>query len=263
MITTAQEYFSNLSLLHNVNQPIYALLPSAEAIYNVDLNNRKIDAPKTLSIEKDHKSEVVYFSVDRFADYMDLAYTCCVIQYNVTRKVGGKMGNKTYFYPVPFFDIYTKADEGKMLFPWCLDASVTASSGVVEFAICFFKIGTRITDNGQAEYIYTYNLNTLPAKSQIVKGIEEHEITTEEEVVLANLQYKNLWNAVNEIRESGVSASLFWTVLPDDFTDPDVDDSAITQELTAIQSEIEQNRDNLLKVEGTEEDDSAEETPSV
>lgn len=247
MITTDQEYFSNLSLLYNVNQPIYALLPSAEVIYNVDLNNRKIDAPEILSIEKDHKSEVVYFSVNRFADYMDLAQTCCVIQYNVSRKINGKTVNKTYFYPVPFFDIYTKADEGKMLFPWCLDASVTVSSGDVEFAICFFKIGTRITDNGQAEYIYTYNLNTLPAKSKIIKGIEEHEITTKEEVTLANLQYKNLWNAINGILENGVSTSLFWTVLPNDFTDPDVDDSAITQELTTIQSEIEQNLDELLK----------------
>lgn len=242
--TTTQEYFSNLSLLHNVNAPAYALLSSANNIYNIDLNTRKIDAPKVLSVEKDHKSEVVYFSVDRFADYMDLANTCCIIQYNVERKIDGKPVKKSYYYPVPFFDIYSKAKEQKIIFPWCLDTSVTATSGYVEFSIQFFKTGTHIKDNGEAELIYTYNLRTLPAQSEVVKGIFDHEITNADELLLVQEQYNKLWGAISALEE-GIATQLYWTILPDDFTVPEVDDSEIKQEMTTIQDGIEENIEEL------------------
>ena len=70
MVTTALEYYSKLNLVLNENPPMYARLPSAENIYNIDLNTRSVEAPDTLSIETDHKSKVIYFAVDRFADYM-------------------------------------------------------------------------------------------------------------------------------------------------------------------------------------------------
>lgn len=244
-ITTTQEYFANLSVLYNVNQPVYASLPAAETIYNINLNTRKISAPKMLSIEKDHKAEVIYFCVDRFADYMDLAQTCCVIQYNVQRREDGKTIQKSYFYPVPYFDIYKKAREHKIIFPWILDASVTSASGIVEFSIQFFKIGQHITDSGVAELIYTYNLNTLPAKSEVVKGIKQYEITSEEEQILANNQYNLLWSAINTIQQNGVTSKLYWTILPDDFTDPTVDPGENGEIMTAIQNEIDENLQNL------------------
>lgn len=226
MITSAQEYFSNLDLLYNVNEPVYALLPAAGNVYNIDLNTRSVEAPDTLSIETDHKSKVIYFAVDRFADYMDLSTTRCVVQYNIQ--------GKTRFYPVPFFDIYNKAHEGKIIFPWCLDASVTNKVGTVEFAIHFFKIDTNIKENGQAELVYTYSLNTLPAYSKIVKGIVQHDISDEEEKIEASIQYKNLWNEINNIKENGLNARVYWTILPNDLSDPDVDDTQITQELSEI-----------------------------
>jgi hypothetical protein len=104
MVTTAQEYFANLDLLQNVNQPAYALLPSAENIYHIDVNSRIIDTPKFLSVERDYKSETIYFAIDRFVDYMDLAQTCCIIQFNNANKDQG-----TRFYRVPFYDIYKLA----------------------------------------------------------------------------------------------------------------------------------------------------------
>jgi hypothetical protein len=42
MITTAEEYFANLNLIYNINPPAYALLPSAENIYDIDINTRTI-----------------------------------------------------------------------------------------------------------------------------------------------------------------------------------------------------------------------------
>lgn len=243
-ITTTEEYFANLSILSNVNQPVYASLPAAENTFDIDLNTRKINAPKVLSIEKDHKSEVIYFQVDRFADYMDLAHTCCVVQYNVQRKdAKGNTVTKTYFYPVPFFDIYRKVSEKKIIFPWCLDASVTSTSGIVEFAVCFFKTGVKINENGQAEQIYTYKLSTLPAKSEVIKGIVTHAISTEQELDLANMQYLNLWREIDLLKE-GVSTKLFWTILPNP-TNPVIDDSEISGEMGGTQEEIDSNLDTL------------------
>ena len=82
MITTEDKYSSNLDILQNVNQPAYALLPAADKIYNITVNNRKIDNKNITIVEKDHKSATIYFSIDRYVDYMDLAQTKCIIQYN-------------------------------------------------------------------------------------------------------------------------------------------------------------------------------------
>jgi hypothetical protein len=128
MITTAEQYNANLHLIYNVNPPIYATLPTADNIYNIDINTREIDAPRFLAVEKDNISETIYFIVDRYADYMDLATTCCVITYTNAAK-------NTRTYAVPFYDIYTFGDNKKMIIPWCLDAGVTEAPGVVEFAL--------------------------------------------------------------------------------------------------------------------------------
>ena len=101
MITTYEEYNSSLHLVNNANPPIYAMLPSAENIYNIDASTREVDAPKFLSVEKDHKSETVYFIVDRFVDYMDLATTCCAITYTNVNAGISRINH------VPFYDIYT------------------------------------------------------------------------------------------------------------------------------------------------------------
>jgi hypothetical protein len=81
MITTAEQYNANLHLIHNNNPPTYAALPTPDYIYNIDISTREIDAPKFLGVETDNVSETIYFIVDRFADYMDLSTTSCVITY--------------------------------------------------------------------------------------------------------------------------------------------------------------------------------------
>jgi hypothetical protein len=71
--TTHIEYPANLDILQNVNQPAYALLSAAEKIYDINIDNRTISNQNIVVVEKDHKSKTIYFSVDRFVDYMDLA----------------------------------------------------------------------------------------------------------------------------------------------------------------------------------------------
>jgi hypothetical protein len=135
MRVTAQEYNANLHLIHSNNPPTFALLPTAERIYKIDLNTREVEAPEIMGVVTDHNAETIYFEVDRFVDYVDLSTSSCVITY-VNAK--GDYG----IYVVPFYDIYTKADEAKILLPWCLDYKVTKYEGTVTFALRFFRTET-------------------------------------------------------------------------------------------------------------------------
>lgn len=201
MVTTALEYYSKLNLVLNENPPTYAILPSAENIYNIDLNTRVVDAPTFLGIEKDHKSETIYFIVDRYSDYIDLATTSCLIQY-----VNAKKESRVYM--VPFYDIYTYAQEGKMLIPWCLDATVAAYAGPVEFSIQFYKIGEIINSNGIAEKILTYSLNTLPASSKVLEGMEIKQLDSK--YLLTADQFKILQEQIDKIN---IMQDINWTIL--------------------------------------------------
>lgn len=214
MITTAQEYFSNLDILQNVNQPAYALLPKNEEIYNIDIKTRTVKAPKFLSVEKDFKAETVYFSIDRFIDYMDLAQTCCVVQYN---NINSKSG--TRFYAVPFYDVYQLADEKKIIFPWCLDAHVAEAAGPVEFSIKFFKIGEKLNDQHEAEKVLVYSLNTLPATSQILHGFDEQQLNENDNYYLKATEFEQLSNAIFAL---GNTQKMKWTILDNSFNEPSI-----------------------------------------
>lgn len=202
MVTTPEEYYSKLNLILNENPPTYALLPTAEKIYNIDLNTRIIDAPKFLGVAKDHKSETIYFIVDRYNDYMDLAETCCIITYTDADK-------KTRQYLVPFYDIYTYANEKKMLIPWNITASVANIAGTVTFSIQFFKVGEMYNEEkGTVEKILSYNLNTLPAISTIKTGMEAHKL--DDDYVLPLDQAEEIYEEINKISKF---QQLYWTIL--------------------------------------------------
>ena len=222
MITTAQEYFANLDILKNINPPAYAILPSAENTYSIDIDSRTINAPEFLSIETDHKSETIYFEVDRFVDYMDLSHTTCVIQY-----INAK--NKSKIYPVPFYDIYTKAGKGKMLFPWCLDAQVAEAAGEVQFSIRFFKIGNILNPNtNKEETVLVYNLNTLAAKSKVLKGIGDYKPEQDVEYLLKAGEFEILQNQITQL---GQYNKLYWTILEEEVVEEEVAENEDIEEV--------------------------------
>lgn len=226
MITTAQEYFANLDLIQNINQPAYALLPNSENIYNVNINTREVEAPEFLSIEKDLRAETIYFSVDRYADYMDLSETCCVIKYNNANKNQG-----TRYYPVPFYDIYKFYKQKKMIFPWVLDSTVTNTPGPIEFSINFFKFIDKVTERNDVSKELIYNLNTLPATSKVLTSINEKQIASDSEYILKDSQYYQL---LDQIQSVSNLQKLYWTILDDSFTEPIIDKSSIQDKLDDI-----------------------------
>ena len=222
MITTAEEYFAELAVLQNVNQPIYALLPTSENTYKIDINSRTVEVPKFLALEKDHNSETIYFEIDRYADYMDLSQTCCVIQFNTS-------DHKTRYYNVPFYDIYKFADQKKMVFPWCLDAHVTDNPGKIEFSIRFFKLGEVIDENNQAQPVLDYNLSTLPAIGTVLKGIDNYRFE-DDEYFLKPSESDRIWEYIQNIERRD---QLYWTILDDSY-ESQVDYSDIQDELSQI-----------------------------
>lgn len=158
MITTPKEYYDLLYRIQDENKPSLAvLLPNDEKIYEIDMNSRKIEAPKYLSVELDHRAETIYFKVGRYYDNIDLANMTCVVQY-INAKGEGRV------YPVPFYDVETYADENMMLFPWCIDGEATKASGNVTYSVRFYDID-------ESAIYMRYNMSTLPSKSEVLHGI--------------------------------------------------------------------------------------------
>lgn len=155
-----------LSQIQAKNPPSFAYLPNAEDIYDIDLNTRTINGPSTLSVQRDHRSEVIYFKVDRYYDYMDLANTVCIVEYVVPKDDT----RVPYIYVVPYYDTRKLIRENKIVFPWVVGDAATMKHGTLDYAIRFYKIEEH---NGQAKLVY--NLNTLPTKTEILRGIKESE----------------------------------------------------------------------------------------
>lgn len=162
MITTPQEYYDLLYKIQDENKPNLAvLLPNEEKIYGIDLNNRKIDSPKYLSVETDHRAETIYFKVARYYDNIDLSNMTCIVQY-INADGEGRV------YPVPFYDVETYSKDNLMLFPWCIDGEATKSAGKVTYSIRFYDI------DESGSYL-RYNMSTLPSKSEVLHGIKSKD----------------------------------------------------------------------------------------
>ena len=192
---------STLEQLYQVqvhNAPSNVFLPYAHNIYDVDLKTRTINGPEVISVQRDHRAEVIYFKVDRYIDYMDLANTICVISY-IIPKEGTKV---PYLYAVPFYDTIKFQEENKMIFPWQVGGPATVNEGKIEYAIRFFKVDDSGTDKK-----LVYSLSTLPATSRILPSLEgdTEVMKVEYDVPIAN-GYENL---VSQIIEN----KTYWTIL--------------------------------------------------
>lgn len=189
----------------NNNRPILSIiLPSDERTFDVDLDSREISVPTFLSVQKDHRAETVYFLVDRFYEYKDLATTSCVIEYINAKGEGG-------FYVVPFYDISTYKHymddndvlhQDKMLIPWCIEGDVTKAPGAVQFAIRFYELDATGTE-------FIYNLRTNTASAQVLEGMDESILDKSIDPELS----PNLIHQLND-KYDNIVTTIYWTDLP-------------------------------------------------
>ena len=198
--TIATEKVDTLEQLYELqkqNAPSNVFLPFAHNIYDIDLSTRKINGPEFISARRDHKSEIIYFKIDRYFDYMDLSNTICVIEYIVP----GDTKRVPHIYIVPFYDTSKLVSEGKMIFPWSVGGAATSREGIIEYAIRFY----RIDGEGENRKL-VYNLNTLPAKSKILPSIEGDGEILKAEYDIPAEPYEELIHQV-------VNNRTYWTIL--------------------------------------------------
>lgn len=161
MMTERPEYLDLLYKIQDENKPSLAiLLPGEERIYNVDMAARKIEAPEYLSVETDHRSEVIYFRTGRYFDSIDLTNTIGIIQY-INAKGEGRV------YAIPYYDVDTLSSTNEIIFPWEIDGEATKVAGDVKYSIRFY-----VLDSNKVDKKLIYNLSTLASTSKVLHGIK-------------------------------------------------------------------------------------------
>ena len=198
--TISTEKVDTLEQLYEIqmqNAPSNVFLPFAHNTYDIDLKTRKINGPEFISARRDHKAQVIYFKIDRYFDYMDLANTIGIIEYIVP----GDTKRIPHIYVIPFYDTSKFIKEGKMIFPWAVGGSATSKEGTIEYAIRFYKID----GEGQNRKL-VYNLNTLSTKSKILSSIEGDGEITKAEYDVPVERYEELIHQVTNNRT-------YWTIL--------------------------------------------------
>lgn len=166
MITNPNEYWSLLYRIQDQNRVVISSttqippipIPKDEPFLNIDMNTRTIEPPEFLSVKQDHNAETLFFCVDRYYESVDLSTLTCVVQYINAAK-------ESRIYAVPFYDVVTLQDEGKMLIPWCISGEATKKEGMVQFSVRFYALDL---DNRT----FAYNINTIPAQSEVLYGMD-------------------------------------------------------------------------------------------
>ena len=157
-----------------------------EELFEIDLNTRMIKGPEWLSLKEDHESQLLYFSVDRFYDNIDLSNAVCVIQYETIHKDTKEKYKGVYF--VPLYDLLTLADEEKMILVWQIKNSVSQSATSVKYNFRFYKL--------DSEGFLIYNLNTLPATSKILDTLSSKDLNVPEDSTLAS-EIEEIWDSLH------------------------------------------------------------------
>lgn len=182
------EFYQFLAYVQTASKftPIVRQIPYHESTIKVDLNSRKIKLEDSeyadfLSVSKDHRSEIIYFEVDRYYEDIDLFYCTTVVEYLNARpsELGGPQPR---LYPITIKDIWQVEDEkgninDKIILAWNIGSEATQYSGTIEFAIWFYKVNTEAkiisTETGEKKVNdLIYSLHTLPVKGNILYGME-------------------------------------------------------------------------------------------
>lgn len=204
MMTERPEYLDLLYKIQDENKPSLAiLLPGDEHIYNIDMKARKIEAPEFLSVETDHRSEVVYFRTGRYFDSIDLTNTIAIVQY-VNAAGEGRV------YAVPYYDVDTLSDTNEILFPWEIDGEATKVAGDVQYSVRFF-----VLDSNKVDKKLIYNLSTLASTSKVLHGIKinPEELEANTDPTNGKNYAATYLEQILEVAQEIANKDVYWVVL--------------------------------------------------
>ena len=209
-------------------------LPIDEPIYQIDWNTRKVSAPPFIGVEGDHQAEFIFFEMDRFYDMTDLADTIGLIIFRNAK-------NEEYCQLIPYYDIYSI--DGKIIFPWLIQAPAALYSGTVSFSFKFYKVDQTIPDPNDDSIIGTqkiiFELNTLIAKTKVLNGWinsigvkHTYNVLSPDSIIFDDDTLKNL----NMLLSAAKHTKIYWLetdnyeqgmINPDEYGDGEVLDPAL------------------------------------
>ena len=186
-ISSLDEYFAVLKELSETDTGmLYTVLPLDEPTFDIDTNTRIISVPAEfkkngISVQGDRFSEILYFTVDRYADSMDLFRKDINIEIQWESAPGPDKKTIKKSQKEWIRDITTYAAEGKLIFGWALGPELTQDPGNIKFSVRFY----RFDENGKVDF----NLNTLTAAATINPSINYEIISRGETSVGTVLDY--------------------------------------------------------------------------
>jgi len=134
-------------------------------VFAIDANTRNISIPSSFArngvgVQGDEMAEILYFTIDRYFDAVDLANSNILIAIqwearNAQREtIAGISRN---------FGKDVESLPGKIIFGWPISSELTEANSTIKFAVRFYTI----TENENHEKTFTYSFATLPAEITI------------------------------------------------------------------------------------------------
>lgn len=223
-ITNIDEYFGCLKDLAEIERlveknkisdnidPIFTILPATEETFNIDANKRTISIPDNfakhgIAVQGDEIAEILYFSIDRYFDAMDLADMAIIVQWK--HSTDNDLPNN-------LSATYKKSltlQPGKIVFGWPITSEITERQGTIQFAIRFYR-----RDEATKELIYSFSTLTTEVKIRPGLNFNLDESFTSLAINKNNKIYDNLRNSVPAQADYIIAAPVFtgrWTQAED------------------------------------------------
>ena len=175
-IATLNQYFAYLQDLITVSsneniRSYFLRLPLDEDLFEINANTRAIKIPSSFSangvgVQGDETAEIVYFSIDRYFDHMDLANE----DMNIVIQWETRDANRETITGIsPNFGKDIETIPGKIIFGWPIYSELTESATPIRFAVRFFSLGDA---DGEGVRPLNYSLATLPAEISVGATID-------------------------------------------------------------------------------------------
>ena len=166
-ITSLDDYYAYLPYLMKFRlndtededvHRFFAKVPLDEDYFKIDADARSIAVPAAfqrngVGVQGDEIAEVVYFSIDRYFDSVDLASVDNIVIQWQTRNGTGI--SQHFGKSIEVID-----GKEKIVFGWPISSALTGSAGTIRFAVRFYSVDVN-------EQVIKYSLTTLPAEVTI------------------------------------------------------------------------------------------------
>lgn len=198
-IGNIDDYFACLRTLATLEiehpdeiDPIFTILPATEQTFDIDANTRSIKIPDNFAkygvgVQGDEIAEILYFSIDRFFDAVDLAEKEILIQWRHEKDANSNAQNLSATYKRSL-----TLQPGKIVFGWPISKDITERPGNILFSVRFYE---REGEDDNAVLIYSFSTTTATIKIQSGLDFELNPTATEAAIKKNEQIYKNLRNS--------------------------------------------------------------------